>query len=229
MSLPERQHELIETHLAVQDAGLPHVVVGGWAVSAFQTRFTTDVDLVIPAMALDAYDGLLNGRAYTRVFDKDVSNVYEGRIVQYQKVVAGHPVQVDALVDSLRCRQTDAEWSYPYLEEHSIVTSLEVAAELTARIPEPSLLFAIKLHSGRLADARDLLIIGTNAEYDNVSRHLDRGDPNALSDQITGVLDRLEADGFADSFKGVFQQQIVPEDDLEELIEFLRSHSRSSK
>lgn len=227
MSLPERQHELIETHLAVQDAGLPHVVVGGWAVSAFQTRFTTDVDLVIPALALDEYDELLTRRAYSQVFDKDVSNVHEGRIVQYQKVVAGHPVQVDALVDSLRCRQTDAEWSYPYLRKHSIVTTLKVASELAARIPEPSLLFAIKLHSGRLADARDLLIIGANTAYDQISRHLDRGDPNALSDQITAVLERLEADGFADSFKGVFKQQIVPEDELAELIEFLKSYSHS--
>ena len=226
MSFPERQHELIETYLAVQDAGLPHVVVGGWAVSAFQTRFTTDVDLVIPAMALDEYDELLTRRAYSRVFDKDVSNVYEGRIVQYQKEVAGHPVQVDALVDSLRCRQTNAEWSYPYLKAHSIVTSLEVASELAARIPEPSLLFAIKLYSGRLADARDLLIIGANTEYDQIRRHLDRGDQNALSDQVTAVLERLEADRFADSFKGVFKQQIVPEDELAELIEFLKSYSR---
>ena len=129
---------------------------------------------------------------------------------------------------SIRCRQTDTEWSYTYLREHSIVTSLEVASGLTGRIPEPSLIFAIKLHSGRLGDIRDLLTSGTNAEYDNVSRHLDRGDPNALSDQIAAVLERLEADGFADSFKGVFKPQIVPEDGLEELIEFLRSQSNTS-
>lgn len=55
MSLPERQSELIDTHRAIQDAGLPYVLVGGWAVSAFQTRFTTDVDMVLPETSLDEY------------------------------------------------------------------------------------------------------------------------------------------------------------------------------
>lgn len=36
MSLQERQAELIGTHRAVQDAELSYVLVGGWAVSAFQ-------------------------------------------------------------------------------------------------------------------------------------------------------------------------------------------------
>jgi hypothetical protein len=48
MSLQERQDELVSTHLAIQQASLPHILVGGWAVSAFQTRFTTDVDMVLP-------------------------------------------------------------------------------------------------------------------------------------------------------------------------------------
>lgn len=59
MSLSERQAELVETHRAVHDADLPYVLVGGWAVSAFQTRFTTDVDMVIPETALEEYDELL--------------------------------------------------------------------------------------------------------------------------------------------------------------------------
>ncbi|MDY7082745.1 MAG: hypothetical protein SXQ77_10155, partial [Halobacteria archaeon] len=64
-----------------------------------------------------------------------------------------HSVEFDALVGALRCRQTDAEWSYSYLEDHSVVEPLEVAGGLEARVPEPSLLFALKIHSGRLADA----------------------------------------------------------------------------
>jgi len=60
MSLSERQTELVETHRAIQDAGLPYVLVGGWTVSAFQTRFTTDIDTVIPATAIDDYDSLFH-------------------------------------------------------------------------------------------------------------------------------------------------------------------------
>lgn len=168
MSLQERQAELVDTHRAIQTEELPYVLVGGWAVSAFQTRFTTDIDIVIPKTELDAYDTLLNGLGYSKEFDEDVSNVYEGRIVRYQKAVGDNAVEFDALVGALRCRQTDAEWSYRYLHEHSVVESLEVAEDLTARIPEPALLFALKLHSGRLADARDLVVVGSEAEFDQI-------------------------------------------------------------
>jgi hypothetical protein len=157
MSLPERQSELVDTHRAVQDADLPYVLVGGWAVSAFQTRFTTDIDTVIPGTALDDYISLLTDRGYEKQFEKDVSNEYEGRMIQYTKPVGDHAVKFEALVDAMRCRQTDAEWSYRYLHEYSTTESLDVADDLDGRIPEPALLFAMKLHSGRNADTRDLV------------------------------------------------------------------------
>jgi hypothetical protein len=223
MSLQERQAELIDTHRAVQDEELPYVLVGGWAVSAFQTRFTTDVDMVLPETELDAYDALLGELGYSKAFDNDVAKVYQGRIVRYEKSVGDNAVEFDALVGALRCRQTGAEWSYRYLHEHSIVEPLEIAESLTARIPDPALLFALKLHSGRLADARDLVIVGSEADLDSIERHVHRGNPNQLAEQIEGVLTGLESDEFADSFKGVFQQKELPEDDIDELIQFLRT------
>jgi hypothetical protein len=41
MSLGERETELRETLGAVIDAELPYVLVGGWAIAAFNQRFTT--------------------------------------------------------------------------------------------------------------------------------------------------------------------------------------------
>jgi len=223
MSLQERQAELIDTHRAVQNEELSYVLVGGWAISAFQTRFTTDVDMVIPETELDEYDALLAELGYSKEFDNDVANVYEGRIVRYAKSVGDNAVEFDALVGALRCRQTDAEWSYRYLHEHSIIESLEVAEDLTARIPEPALLFALKLHSGRLADARDLVIVGSEADLDRIEQHIHRGDSDQLAEQIERVLAELESDEFADSFKGVFQQKELPEDEIDELSQFLRT------
>jgi hypothetical protein len=106
--------------------------------------------------------------------------------------------------------------------DHSVVRELEVAEELTARIPEPELLFALKLHSGRLADARDMVIVGSQAEFDRIERHLQRGDPEGLAERIEGVLEKLERDGFEDSLKGVFGWTESPEDEIEELVEFLQ-------
>jgi len=221
MSLPERQSELVDTHRAVRDAELPYVLVGGWAVSAFQTRFTTDIDTVIPATALDEYDDLLRDLGYEKQFETDVSNEYEGRMIQYTKQVGDNEVKFEALVDAMRCRQTDAEWSYRYLHEHSTIEPLDVAEDLDARIPEPALLFAMKLHSGRKADTRDLVVISTRAEFDRIERHVHRGDPEKLDGQIEMVLDRHQQDGFKDSFKGVFRQEELPTDAVDDLISFL--------
>lgn len=223
MSLPERQSELVDTHRAIQTKALPYVLVGGWAVSAFQTRFTTDVDMVIPQTSLEAYDTLLDELGYSKEFDADVANVYEGRIVRYEKTVGDNTVEFDALVGALRCRQTDAEWSYRYLREHSVVESLEIAENLTARIPEPALLFALKLHSGRLADTRDLVVTGSEAELDRIEQHIPRGDTEKLTEQIERVLEELEREGFEDSFKGVFRQKEFLEADIEEVSAFLRA------
>jgi hypothetical protein len=221
MSLPERQSELVETHRAIQEAGLPHVLVGGWAVSAFQTRFTTDIDTVIPATTLGDYDSLLVDHGYEKQFEKDVSNNYEGQMVQYAKSVGENEVTFETLVDAMGCRQTGAEWSYRYLHEHSTVESIDVAEDLEGRIPEPALLFAMKLHSGRMADTRDLVVVSTRAEFDRIERHLHRGDPEKLDRQIETVLERLRQDGFEDSFKGVFRQEEVPAGTVDELVSFL--------
>jgi len=221
MSLPERQSELIDTHRAVQDADLPYVLVGGWAVSAFQTRFTTDIDTVIPDTALDDYDTLLHDLGYEKQFEQDVSNEYNGRMIQYTKEVGANAVKFEALVDAMGCRQTDAEWSYRYLHEHSTIESIDVAEDLDGRIPEPALLFAMKLHSGRKADTRDLVVISLRAEFNRIERHVHRGDPEKLKRQIEMVLDQLQQDGFKDSFKGVFRQEELPVDAVDDLVSFL--------
>lgn len=221
MGLPERQSELVDTHRTIQNVELPYVLVGGWAVSAFQTRFTTDIDTVIPETAVDEYDTLLRDLGYEKQFENDVSTEYDGRMIQYTKPVGANAVTFEALVNAMGCRQTNAEWSYRYLHEHSTVASIDVAEDLDGRIPEPALLFAMKLHSGRKADTRDLVVISTRAEFDRIERHVHRGDPAKLAAQIEKVVDRLQQDGFEDSFKGVFQQEKLPVSAIDDLITFL--------
>lgn len=221
MAGSERQDELIETHRAIQEAELPYVLIGGWAVSAFQARLTMDLDMVIPSSALDEYERVLDDIGFVKELDADVSNIYEGRMIQFEKQVGEHSVAFDALVGAVRCRQTDAEWSYEYIENHSVRKPLKIAPDLESRIPEPALLFALKLHSGRRADARDLVVIGSSVIWKNIERHVHRGDPALLKDSIDQILAEIQKDQFRDSFHGVFRQDKLDESDVDELQDFL--------
>ncbi|KAB7514653.1 hypothetical protein DM867_05915 [Halosegnis rubeus] len=225
MSLGEREDELLDTLEAVIDADLPYVLVGGWAIAAFNQRFTTDVDVVIPAQAVDDYTDLLTDRGYEKTADVERNELYKGRTIRFTKDI-GNPVQFDAMVDALGCRQTEAEWSYRYLAQHSVTEELRTGRPVTARIPERELLFAVKLHSGRKADSRDLVVLAAGADFNRIATHLHRGASEKLAGRIETVLDRLTSEDFADAFKGVFEQQTVPEQDIDAVVKFLRDQQR---
>ena len=220
MSLPDREQELLTTLEAINEADLPYVLVGGWAVTAFNQRFSTDVDLVIPETAVDDYASFLLDRDYERTSEHDTSGIYEGRFIQYSRDV-GNPVGIELMVNALRCRQTDAEWSYRYLDQHAQPVTVGRTLSVDTRIPERELLLAIKLHSGRFTDARDVISAAADADFDRVGTHLHRGEPEALAEQLASISEQLADESFADSFKGEFQQQSVPEATIERVRDFL--------
>lgn len=220
MSLPDREQELLTTLGEINDAGLPYVLVGGWAVTAFNQRFSTDVDLVVPEEAVEEYESFLRDHDYDRTSEHDTSGIYEGRFLQYSKDV-GNPVSIELMVNALRCRQTNAEWSYRYLDQHTQPVTVGRTVSVDTRIPERELFLAIKLHSGRFTDARDVVAAAADADFDRVERLLHRGDPDALSEQLAGISEQLADESFADAFKGEFQQQTVPEATIDRVRDFL--------
>jgi len=220
MSLPDREQELLTTLDAINDADLPYVLVGGWAVTAFNQRFSTDVDLVVPEAAVEEYESFLRNHDYDRTSEHDTSGIYEGRSIQYSKDV-GNPVSIELMVNALRCRQTDGEWSYRYLNQHAHPVTVGRTVSVDTRIPERELFIAIKLHSGRFTDARDVVAAAADVDFDRVETHLHRGDPDAPSEQLGGISDQLADESFVDAFKGEFQQQTVPEATIERVRNFI--------
>ena len=53
-----------------------------------------------------------------------------------------------------------------------------------------------------------------------IERHLHRGDVDKLDSQIESFLERITDDSFEDGFKGVFRQEELPTDAVEELTSF---------
>ena len=97
---------------------------------------------MIPETVVCDYASFLLARDYERTGEHDTSGIYEGRFIQYSKAV-GNPVSIELLVNALRCRQTDTEWSYRYLDQHARPVTVGRMLSVDTRIPERELLLAI--------------------------------------------------------------------------------------
>jgi len=214
----ERENEILKTIRVFTDAGLDFVVVGGYAVSGLgRHRFSVDLDVVIDEKDLGAFAKILEEREFERHAERAGFNwVYGGRFVSYVKRIDGLPVTADLLVGSLVCRATRASWSYGYIKRHSMVA--EVAGiELSARcrVPERELLIALKIHSGRRADLRDVVVLMEKVNVEKVIKHLRRGNLRRLRIQINRMLEMLRDPRLTDSLKGVFTIRRNVTDEIE--------------
>ena len=71
------------------------------------------------------------------------------------------------------------------------------------RVPEKELLVAMKIHSARKTDIRDVIML-KDADWEKVFNHSKRGDIKILKDQIEKIVKSLEDKSLVDSLKGVF-------------------------
>lgn len=217
----DRENEIFGVLQKFNERGLEYIVVGGYAVSAFKHRFSVDADVVIRGKDLKKFRDMLTEEGFKEEDSRDIESVYGGKFVAFCKNKE-LPVTVDVLVDELRCRQTGASWSYSYLEKHSEEKVVEGSErEVGVRVPEPELLMAIKTHSARLTDCRDIVAL-MPADFRTLEEHMGRGDRNKLLESLEKVENTLSSEDFEDSFKGVFSEKELPEDAVDSVLGFLR-------
>jgi len=206
--------------------GLEFILVGGYAISAFNHRFSVDADIVIKGEDLKKYLKLLKNDGFEQVQRKKLESIYDGEFISFKKD-KGLPVTIDILVDSLVCRQTGASWSYSYLNEHAVIMNIEgTEKSVESHIPEKELLMAIKLHSGRLTDVRDVVALSEEIDIDKVKIHMNRWDKKDLSRILKQIKKILEKEEFEDSFKGVFSERELPDDNIQKIQELISSSIR---
>lgn len=155
---------------------------------------------------LDAFTKILKERGFERHAERTgFDEIYGGRFVSYVKRINGLPVTADLLVGSLVCRATGASWSYEYIRRHSIVVEVPgIELSVRCRVPERELLIALKIHSGRRADLRDVVVLMKGVDVDKIVRHLKRGDLERLKNQINSMVEMVRDPRLIDSLKGVF-------------------------
>jgi hypothetical protein len=223
MSFDERGNALIDILEELADRDYQYVLVGGYAVSTFNTRFSTDLDIVVAPEERDEFVSFLEDHGFEETDSHTKEWVYDTEVIQYEKrLEPRQPIGFDLLVNGLGCRQTEAQWSFEYLADHSRERVVSGGTRsTTARVVDGAVLAATKLHSARETDLRDVLAIVEEIDLISITPHLWRGDETALRRQLERGVEILERDEFEHGFQSEFGVSAVSAETVSELRAYL--------
>ncbi len=231
MSFDERGNALIELLEELEDRSHQYVLVGGYAVSAFNTRFSTDLDIVVASEKKGEFVSFLDEYGFEETDSHAKRWAYDTEVIQYEKHLGPQqPIGFDLLVNGLGCRQTEAQWSFEYLADHS--SEREVSGgtrSTTARVVDGGVLAAAKFHSARETDLRDVLAIAEEIALTTITPHLWRGDEDALRDQLDRGIEILERDEFEHGFQSEFGVSTVSAETVSGLRKYLTEQIKRSE
>jgi hypothetical protein len=223
VSFNNRSDALVELLEELTKKDYQYVLVGGYAVSVFNARFSTDLDIVIAPDTREEFVAFLEAHEFEKTDSHAKQWFYDTEVIEYEKRLAPQqPIGFDLLVNGLGCRQTEAQWSFDYLYDHS--QKQEIAGgtvTTTARVIDGAVLVAAKLHSGRETDLRDVLAVAEEIELDTVTTHLRRGDEDALRAQLERGLEILESDDLKHGYRSDFGASAVSEKTVTSLQQYL--------
>jgi len=211
VGLLEREQEVVKILNLFLDKKLDFVVVGGYAISTYKKRFSIDLDIIVKEEDLEQFEKILGKEGYALHYEKEIALLYGENFKRFRKTLKNLPVDVDLLINGLVCRTTDATWGLGYIKRHSIKRKLNNSEFLT---PEKELLIAMKFHSGRLSDVRDVVAL-MPCSLEKLKKHIQKGDVGKLKESIRKQADFLNKPQFDDSFKGIFGPYSFNEKDVQ--------------
>ena len=223
MSFNNRSDALIDLLEEFTQEGHEYVLVGGYAVAAFNARFSSDLDIVVAPDAKGDVVAFLEQRGFEKTDSHAKEWVYDTEVLEYEKrLTPQQPIGFDLVVNGLGCRQTEAQWSFDYLYDHSHQQEVSGGTvTTTARVIDGAVLVAVKLHSGRETDLRDVLAVAEEIDLDAVTPHLRRGDDDTLREQLTSGLEIKESDELKHGYRSDFGTSAVSEETVTALQEYL--------
>ncbi|MBI2138699.1 hypothetical protein HYU13_03865 [Candidatus Woesearchaeota archaeon] len=218
-----RENEIFDILQSFNRSGLPFVLIGGYAVSAYAHRFSIDADVCIDKHDITAFKDILKAKQFVLNKEKEIGDSYRGRFACYVKK-AKLPVTVDLLIGSVASRQTSGSISYATLYANSVIKKIAgIEKEIIARIPKKELLIALKVHSARLTDARDIVALCHNIDFDSVAGFMHTGNQEKIQDNLDTLISFFNSPQLKDSFKGVFSIEKLPRDNLHNAIALVNS------
>lgn len=204
--LTAREAEVIRVLKALGLKAEGFIVIGGYAVNALTShRFSVDCDLVIGRDDVPLLEKVLVGEGYRKEDARATRGLRSGTTLEYAKPVGGRPVSVDLYVDSVVCRQTGGSWTYDLVRENSIEANVAGITDFTvSRVARRELLMAMKLHSGRDADLRDLVMLSEDADWDMVTRFANCGSMENLKGQLESAIEKVSSEEFSPALRAEF-------------------------
>ena len=223
MSFHNRSNALIELLEELTQSDHEYVLVGGYAVSVFNTRFSTDLDIVVAPNTKEEFVEFLEAREFEETDSHAKQWFYDTEVIEYEKrLTPQQPIGFDLLVNGLGCRQTEAQWSFNYLYNHSQEQEVSGGTiTTTARVIDGAVLVAAKLHSGRETDLRDVLAVTEEIDLETVTPHLRRGDKDALQSQLEHGLEILESEELKHGYRSDFGASAVSPETVMSLQQYL--------
>lgn len=202
----ERENEIMEVLRELAGKGLDFIVIGGYGVSAYKHRFSVDADIVIRKDDQPKFEDVLKKRGYKISKSRQLGGDYSSEYVMYEN--GETKTSVDLLIGGVAVRQTGASFGFDFLQENSGEMEIEgINKSVKARVPQREILVAMKLHSGRPTDLRDVVALASGLDINKIRKIISRGDTKVLERHIKSLGEMVSRQDFQDSFKGVFMEK----------------------
>jgi hypothetical protein len=202
--LIERENLIFEILKRFTNQNMDFVVIGGYAVSSYKHRFSTDADIVINKEKLPLFEEILKKQGFSKTKNRELESFYSPSFVRYEKDL----VSIDLMVGALASRQTGAEFSFDFLLKHSSRRKIiGIENEITVLVPRKEILIITKIHSARLTDFRDIAALAEGIDLEFLRENLFRGDKNVILENLKKLKETTDSSNFRDAFKGMFMEK----------------------
>ena len=181
-----------------------YVIIGGYAVTSFGfSRFSVDLDITIPENELAFFKKVLSDNDFVFTKEKD-DLLYSCKFERYEKGL----VSIDLLINGVSSRQTGYLYPFQYLFKNSQIretSGWDPLNKVKVRIAKKEMLIALKIHSMRMTDKRDVIMLCY--EIPNIRiiiNHLKNSPKEKIIEHVNELLVNLNEKNLRDSIKGVY-------------------------
>jgi hypothetical protein len=181
-----------------------YVVLGGYAVTSYGfPRFSIDLDISIPENELPFFKKLIFDSGFKFTKGKE-DLTYSGKFERYEKNL----VSIDLLINGVESRQTGHCYPFQYIFKNSQIretSGWDPTNKVKARIAKKEMLIALKIHSMRMADKRDIIMLCYDKPNNQaIINHLKNSPMEKIRKHINELLTLLNDNNLKDSIKGVY-------------------------